>query len=489
LSELLSELMSEDQIMMVASRVVLIYSFSMDTTQASAGDVQKTILVVDDGPENVVLLRRILTKAGYKVESAKNGEEALELAGELLPDMVLLDIDMPVLDGYETCRRLKEDGRTCNIPVIFISALDTLEDKMRAFETGGVDYISKPFYIEEVQARVKLHLSLGFLNEQLQSANRELAMRVEELTNSEQQLQERESKLEAFINALPNLSFIYDEDGRYLEVLANESSLLRLKAEELKGRLIDEVMPAAEAKLMMDAIHRSIETGKTQIIEYKIPVLASGERWFEGRIAVMEKGKRHEKDKVVFIATEISDRIKLYQEVQRLATEDPLTGSFNRRHFLAIATQELKRTLRYGQNLSILMLDIDHFKRFNDTFGHPSGDNALTELVKLCQTTLRTTDVLGRYGGEEFIILLPEIGGDQAFNAGNRLRKEIEKLSIETTSGKQSITVSIGAAGFDRKNDPIVDIDKLIQHADQALYEAKAAGRNCVRLWEEDKGK
>ncbi|MBI4730699.1 MAG: diguanylate cyclase [Chloroflexi bacterium] len=451
-----------------------------------AEEKRDTILVVDDAPENVILLTRILKNAGYGVATANHGGQALELAGQMLPDLALMDIDMPVLDGYEACRRLKADEQTRGIPVIFISALDTVDDKVRAFQAGGVDYISKPFYLEEVLARVKAHLSIRHLNEQLQFANHELAMRVEELTDSQEQLQEHESKLMAFVNALPNLSFVYDEDGRYLEILANEASLLRLKAEDMLGRLINDVMPVPEAKLMMDAIRRTIETGQTQIIEYKIPVLAGGERWFEGRIAIMEKAQKDEKKKVVFIATDISERIKLYQEAHRLATQDPLTGCFNRRHFLTVAAQELQRTTRYGQHLSMLMLDIDHFKEFNDSFGHPTGDKALTELVRLCQTHLRTTDVLGRYGGEEFIILLPEIDGEKASQAGNRLRGEISKLGIETSVGKHSITVSVGAASFDRTRDPTLDIDALIHRADRALYAAKSAGRNCVKLWADE---
>jgi DNA-binding response OmpR family regulator len=132
---------------------------------------QNTILVVDDASENVVLLTRILKNAGFEVIPAKNGSEAVKLAIQTLPDLAMLDIDMPVLDGYEACRQMKADVRTRDIPVIFISALDTLEDKVRAFKAGGVDYISKPFYLEEVLARVKTHLSIRHLAAELQSAN------------------------------------------------------------------------------------------------------------------------------------------------------------------------------------------------------------------------------------------------------------------------------------------------------------------------------
>ncbi len=448
-----------------------------------SGAKKEIILVVDDAPVNVTLLKRILENAGYGVLMAGDGRQAVEITIESDPDMVLMDIDMPLLDGYSACRQLKENDKTSAIPVIFISALDSEEDKVQAFRSGGVDYISKPFYMDEVLARVKIHLTIRDLNKQLEDTNRILETRLEELTHSQEQLRDKESKLTAFVSALPNLSFVYDEDGRYLEILANETSLLLYRPEDMKGRLIDELMPMLEAKKMMDAIHQAITTGQTQVIEYKIPVLSGGEHWFEGRIAPMGQAQAGEKNKVVFIATEITERIKLYQEVQNLACQDPLTSCFNRRHFMNLASQELVRATRYGKHLSMLMLDIDHFKVFNDTYGHPAGDRLLCELVRLCQSRLRGSDVLGRYGGEEFIFLLPEINGEQAIKAGDRLRVEIAKLAFETSSGQQSVTVSIGAASNEQEGGQTPDLETLIRRADQALYAAKTGGRNCVRLW------
>ena len=324
-----------------------------------------TILIVDDTPSNLTLLSRILSGSGYVIQLADNGATAIDMALEIIPDLILLDISMPVMDGYETCEKLKADERTSNIPVIFISALDGTEDKVKGFKVGGADYIPKPIEIKEVLARVNTHLANQRLRNQLRLANAELEKKVEELTISRGQLQERENKLRAFINALPNLSFIYDDEGRYLEILTNEPELLLAKADGLKGRLLKDVMPAEEAELMMSAIHHAIETGKTQIVEYKIPVLSGNERWFEGRIASMGKfPDRH--SRVVFIAIDVTDRVQLYQETQRLATQDPLTGCFNRRHFMIMAKQELQRVARYARPVSLLILDIDYFKNFND---------------------------------------------------------------------------------------------------------------------------
>ena len=446
--------------------------------------IQGTILIVDDMPSNLTLLSRILSGSGFEVRQADNGATAIDIALETIPDMILLDISMPVMDGFETCEKLKADDRTSSIPVIFISALDDTDDKIRAFKIGAADYIPKPIEVKEVLARVNTHLANQRLREQLRSANAELEKKVEELTISQEQLQERESKLRAFINAMPNLSFVYDEEGRYLEILTNETELLLTNADELKGRLLKEVMPTEEADLMMNAIHSAIETAKTQIIEYKLPVLSGDERWFEGRIASMGMFPDGH-SRVVFIATDVTDRVQLYQETQRLATQDPLTGCFNRRHFMTLAKQELQRVARYKRPVSLMMLDIDHFKNFNDEYGHPAGDQVLCALVSLCQKSLRNVDILARYGGEEFVILMPETNSDAVLSTGERLRQEIEKMEVITPQGSLFVTVSMGAASYDRPDRHALNMDVLIKHADQALYEAKNAGRNCVRLWQE----
>jgi PleD family two-component response regulator len=240
----------------------------------------KTILVVDDAPENIRLLSRISKESRYHIEVADNGAQAVEIAQTLLPDIILLDINMPVMDGFEACARLKEDERTCDIPVIFISALDNIEDKAKAFRIGGVDYILKPFESEEVLARVETHLALRHLRVQLEQANLALSARVEELTNSRELLAQRERRLSAFVNALPNLSFILDEQGCYLEVMANETSFLAARPDELVGRLIADVLPPMETVRILDAIRQTIQTGKITVMEYEIPVVGGRERWF-----------------------------------------------------------------------------------------------------------------------------------------------------------------------------------------------------------------
>jgi diguanylate cyclase (GGDEF)-like protein/PAS domain S-box-containing protein len=439
-----------------------------------------TILVVDDTSENRKLLSRILVNAGYRVTAAKDGASAIELAGSLSPDLILLDIQMPELDGFATIAALKEQEETRDLPVIFISALDNLDDKISAFRSGGVDYILKPFDIEEVLARVKNHLSIHNLQVQLEQANLDLAERVAALSRSQKLLRERERKLKAFIDALPNLSFVYDGNGKYIEVLANEETLLAARAVDLLGRRIDETLPPEAAAVILSAIRQVILSGKTRVVEYRIPVLNGEERWFEAHLSLMESGPQSQA-RVVLVATDISERVSLYEKVQKLANLDPLTGCYNRRHFLHLAEQELERVQRYQRPLSLLMIDIDHFKAFNDRFGHQVGDEVLSTLVEVCQRNLRSVDLFGRYGGEEFIALLPETSLDDALRTGDRLQRRIRETRTAMPAGQLAITVSIGVSGFNT-GDPCPDrIEILISQADQALYDAKAAGRDCLR--------
>jgi diguanylate cyclase (GGDEF)-like protein len=168
---------------------------------------------------------------------------------------------------------------------------------------------------------------------------------------------------------------------------------------------------------------------------------------------------------------------KLFAEIQRLATLDPLTGVHNRRYFFDRAQQELKRSLRYASDMSVILLDVDHFKSINDRFGHPRGDETLCMVARLCQEETRECDLVGRYGGEEFIILLPETGTEGAQITAERLCRRIEAEQIEAEPEDIHITVSVGVASLGGR---ITALEILLNQADQAMYRAKEAGRNRI---------
>lgn len=436
-----------------------------------------TILVVDDSPLYLHRLTSILeTQPGMQVYGYHSAREALAWAQAHHPDLILLDIQMPEMDGYEFCQCIKRSANTSGIPIIFVSSDNRPEDKVKAFEAGGVDYVIKPFHAAEILARVKTHLTLGNLQQQLEIANHNLAQQLTELTRSQAAQRESEEILRAFVRAHPDTAFIHDEVGRYVEVISVQEDLLPVPLDQIKGRLVQDILPPEVSDMVLIAIQQTLATEHNQVIEYQMQVKA-GLRWFEGRTALLS-GDITQRKFVVLVSSDITERVQLYEEVQRMAAQDPLTGCYNRRHFLSLANQEFEHSLRYDRPLALVMIDIDFFKRVNDHYGHPVGDQVLRQLVNHCQTHLRKVDVVGRYGGEEFLLLLPETSQVQAFMTAERLRSEIAGMQIATPQGDLSITISLGVAsarpGIDKNLDPI------IQRADDALYRAKAGGRNRV---------
>ncbi len=299
-----------------------------------ASEEQQTILVVDDEPANIQALGSLL-KEEYRVRVANSGEKALTVVqsgDQSLPDLILLDIQMPGIDGYEVCQRLKEDPATSEIPVIFVTALDATSDEERGLNLGAVDYIAKPFNQAIVRARVHTHMSLK---------------------------------------------------------------------------------------------------RKTDLLE-------------------------------------------------QIALLDGLTGIPNRRYFDDQLRREGKRSLRQGESLSVLLMDIDHFKGFNDHYGHGAGDQCLQRVATTLKGALsRPSDMIARYGGEEFVALLPGTDAAGAAEVAERLRAAIEGMAVphEYSSAASVVTLSIGHATYSPEQPGDV-LKGLLQSADRALYAAKKAGRN-----------
>jgi len=318
------------------------------------------------------------------------------------------------------------------------------------------------------------------LQEQLGSTNRELVDRIADLTLSQIKLRDREGKLQAIVSALPNLTFIHDAEGRYLEILGEKTDLLAMRRTDMLGKRLQDVLPPHTGALIMEAIQAVLRTGEAKVIEYQLPVVSGKELWFEGRVALLDKDQPAG-GRVVFVASEITERVELYQKINALATQDPLTDCFNRRHFLQLAEKEVQRAIRYDRSVSLLILDIDHFKQVNDLYGHPAGDVVLRSMVAEIQHNLREIDILGRYGGEEFLVLLPETGMNGVRDVAERLRQCVQNLVVDTRQGSVGITVSIGAACLQALERQRMNLEAFIDEADRALYLAKEHGRNCVR--------
>ncbi|MBD2296758.1 PleD family two-component system response regulator [Anabaena sphaerica FACHB-251] len=301
------------------------------------------ILVVDDVKLNLQVIANILDKVGYEITLVSNGYQALERVQSARPDLILLDLMMPEINGLEVCEKIQSNPELADIPIIFLSASQEQEHLLQAFEKGAVDYVTKPFHTAELLARVRMHLELKYSRQKLKK--------------------------------------------------------------------------------------------------------------------LLEEQK------------------ELVEQLEKLANTDPLTGVWNRRYLLMIAEQEIKRSQRYNFSFAVLLMDIDHFKKINDTYGHNIGDEVIIFMTKTVLNHLRQPDCFGRFGGEEFVVLLPETDIDEGVIVAERIRENINNESIAVEGQQVSITVSIGVASYSLGDKTI---DAIIQRADQALYQAKNQGRNRV---------
>lgn len=301
------------------------------------------ILIVDDVEDNVEILEDLLTFDGHNVQSVRSGEAALKRVRESRPDLILLDILMPGMDGFEVCTRLKADESTRDIPVVFVTSMGDIEYKVKGFKVGGVDYINKPFHHAEILVRVNTHITMLRLRRHLEEQNAEL---------------------------------------------------------------------------------------------------------------------------------------------ERLANTDYLTNLYNRRRFFQAAEDEFSGSIRSRNPISISLMDLDFFKRINDTYGHMVGDQVLIHIAKIIRMHCRVSDVAARYGGEEFIILHPSIDRQNAFQVAERIRKGVEAKPYISEEDEISVTLSAGVVDTQVRSD-VKRIDDILGLADKALYRAKDAGRNRVVVFED----
>lgn len=314
----------------------------MNASATSAEEAPPRILVVDDHPDNIEIIEARLSSRGYLVERASNGQEALDLVRNEPPHLILCDVMMPVMDGYEVSRRIKNDEALPYIPIILVTARDSTADKIEGLDAGADDYLTKPVNFPELEARVRSMLRIKQLQDQLDQKNREL-----ELMN---------------------------------------------------------------------------------------------------------------------------------KRLRKLSITDGLTELFNHRHIHELLQEEFERSNRSGEPIAVAMLDLDHFKKVNDTYGHPTGDVILYETAQILRETAREIDMPGRYGGEEFIVILPNTVEDAAARFAERVRQRVNEHVFRDEATEVRMTLSCGVASF--PGEGIESPETLLKRADEALYRAKESGRN-----------
>jgi len=297
-----------------------------------------------------------------------------------------------------------------------------------------------------------------------------------DITQTEQKMLETINAQNAILAAIPDLMFELDKNGNYLNVWAQKPQELAASKQQLLGNTIEQILPDSAAKKVMSVIKETYKKGISCGHQIQINI-EDNELWFE--LSCSLKQNSNAEATVIMLSRNITDRKELESKLLHLSRYDSLTSLYNRRTLQEILQRDMHSAIRYDTPLSLCMLDIDFFKNVNDSYGHLTGDDVLRQFSQLIQSTLRESDYSGRYGGEEFVVVLPNTTLSHAFEFAQRLRNEVASLRFQkNTESTFSITVSIGVASIDKHT---TSTDKLLKNADIALYFAKDAGRNCVK--------
>jgi len=453
--------------------------------------VSARILVVDDVLPNLRLLEAKLAAEYFQVATAPDGWRALELARSWSPDLMLLDVMMPGMDGYEVCRRLKADPVTEHLPVVMVTALNDPLERVRGLEAGADDFLTKPVEDQTLFARVRSLVRLKRLLDE---------WRLRASTMIEVGMTAVEPKIQG------SRAIILDEDeleaARIAQALAQDG----IEAVRLAGAARDLGSPLlAEAELVILSL---------TLAEYD-PLRLAGQLRADQRsrdTPLLLVADEHQRSLLVrgmdlgandYVVRPVEDgelrararnqlRRRFYQERLRadlnqtlsLAVTDGLTGLYNQRYLMGHLKALLPPGKPVGTGFAVLMLDVDRFKALNDTHGHAAGDVALREVAAVIRANVRVFDTVARYGGEEFVVIMPGAGAEEGEGVAERLRSTIEGLEIRGDAERVlRVTISIGVASIASGAELPEGDDAhltLLKAADLALYQAKRDGRNRV---------
>ncbi len=447
------------------------------------------ILIVDDVATNRRVLRAILEKDYYTICEATNGAEAIKIVDAQSPDLILLDVMMPIMGGIEACRALKANPKTANIPIIMVTAGGVSDDKTHGLEAGADDFLSKPIEQDVLFARVRNLLRVKSLLDELQLRKDVICdLPITTSTKDDNRVQELlmvASNTELAREWAKNL----EPYGNYqIDLTASETEARTLASSaKYAAIIVGENLADAGIGLRLIANIRSEWNLRDTTILF---VAQSGK---ECGLRALEFGS-NDYMLAPFDPREMATRLRtqgrrrrytmrLRDEVNRqlrLSVIDPLTELHNRRFFDDDIPKLLKRSEETQRPFALMMIDVDHFKNLNDQYGHGFGDAVLVEFANRVRESLRAADRIVRFGGEEFIVISPNLTEKAAQNVAQRIRKIISDAPFLTSNGeKLQVTVSIGVTMVTPGER---DIQAILKRADQALYLAKDSGRNQVQF-------
>ncbi|AYM75456.1 EAL domain-containing protein [Janthinobacterium agaricidamnosum] len=426
------------------------------------------VLVADDDPVMRLLMRQMLTQVGLDVIEAEDGVQALASYKHSGPDLVMLDIDMPAMDGFAVCREIRHQEVGGTVPVIMVTGGDELEAVTRAYEVGATDFISKPINWPILGHRV-LYV--------LRASDAIARLRIADAHNR------------AVLAAIPDTFFRLNREGFYLDYEQGHDASAGFSISNCVGSHIRDVLPPEIAARLLDKAHAVLATQHIGSVDYTL-THEDSTRHFEARLVATGA------DEVLGLVRDISERKRTEEQIRRLAYCDSLTGIPNRQAFLETLERELLRSKEHDKKFAVLFMDLDAFKRINDTLGHDVGDHLLKVVSERLRETIRPSDLvlraehefeassggsnLARLGGDEFTILIPDLERvEDALNVAHRV-KEAMRRPFMIEGHEIFVTASIGISLYPEDGE---DCNSLLKYADTAMYHAKNCGKNNAKLY------
>lgn len=457
----------------------------------------RTVLELFDAEYGYLILLKPNGTLDFRVRQDRQGNQLAEpqeqishtILQKVIQNQETLIIADAILDEeFQTARSVQNLRLRSVMCVPMIARGKTIgavyiENRNRKDLFSQAELLPLKYFASQTAIAIENALLNEALEERVQQRTIELLKanhKLEEEIAARRQVEAQLRKLSSAVEQSPSSIIITDTEGKIEYVNPAFTQLTGYSFEEVRGQNPRFQKSGKTPEKVYEDLWRTITAGETWRGEF-INKKKKGELYWEFAVIAPIRNGNLETTHFVAIKEDITRRKLVEQELQRLATLDALTGIFNRRHLFKLAERVFEQAKRYQRSLSVLMIDADHFKQVNDLYGHATGDRVLQTLAQYLNSLMRKSDLLGRYGGEEFIIIMPETSLQQAYQAGERFLEYLRRNPLVTPTHQIQLTLSIGIAAYDPETTPT--LDKLVDRADQALYMAKQAGRNGIVMY------